>query len=138
MIDQEDYGGIDAYVRQNRLQDKSMAEQRKAKLELAENRQKKGTETAGGDSNAAGQLESGGMSELQKAHHEVEQQLQDEEDELEEDYDPGSEGDSEGSGESSEEEDDDGEDGADDETEDEEYGEDSNGNEADDGDELAE
>src|SRR5699024_11158653 len=38
MIDQADYEGIDeSYVKRNRLQDRSMADARKAKLELAEN-----------------------------------------------------------------------------------------------------
>lgn len=107
MLDQEDYSGIDDYVKRNRLQDRSMAEQRKAKLELAENRAKKGEAAENGDGAAAGGNAGDGMTELERAHVEAEQQLQDEEDEDEEDYDPGSEGDSEGSGASSDEDDDD-------------------------------
>ncbi|KAH6986331.1 hypothetical protein BKA56DRAFT_642386 [Ilyonectria sp. MPI-CAGE-AT-0026] len=121
MLDQEDYGGIDEYIRRNKLQDRSMAEQRKAKLELAENKgPKKGGDAAeNGDAAVADGAEGqGGMSELQKAHLELEQQLDDEEDEDEEDYDPGSEGESEGSGESDDDDDSDDEDDEDDEGED--------------------
>ncbi|KHN94370.1 uncharacterized protein MAM_07799 [Metarhizium album ARSEF 1941] len=121
MLDQQDYRGISDYVARNRLQDRSMAEQRKARLQLAENRgPKKGSgEGEGGDAE--------GGTELEKAQFEAEQQLQNDEDEDEEDYDPGSEGDSEGSGGSSDEGDDDGDgeeygdgDGDDDEDEDDE------------------
>ncbi|OAA45579.1 hypothetical protein NOR_03368 [Metarhizium rileyi] len=104
MLDQQDYGGINDYVKRNRLQDGSMAEQRKAKLQLAENRGPK----KGADDAEAGNVE--GSTELEKAQLEAEQHLQDDEDEDEEDYDPGSEGDSEGSGNSSEEEEEDGND----------------------------
>lgn len=120
MLDQEDYGGIDEYIKRNRLQDRSMAEQRKAKLELAENRgPKKNAEENG----AAAEGEAGqeNMSELQKAQLEAEQELQDEEDEDEEDYDPGSDADSDGSGDSSDDDDDD--DDEDDEEDEEEEGE---------------
>ncbi|KAM0425600.1 hypothetical protein ACHAPT_009131 [Fusarium lateritium] len=120
MLDQEDYGGIDDYIKRKRLQDRSMAEQRKAKLELAENRgPKKNVEENG----AAPDGEAGqdGMSELQKAQLEVEQELQDEEDEDEEDYDPGSDADSDGSGDSSDDDEDD--DDEDDEEDEEEDGE---------------
>lgn len=127
MIDQEDYGTIDEYIKRNRLQDRSMAEQRKAKLELAENRGPKkngeasedATEGAGGD----------GLSELQRAQNELEAQLQDDEDEDEEDYDPGSEGDSEGSGDSDDDDDDDDDDEDEEEEEDGEEGEAENGEE---------
>ncbi|KAL2022184.1 hypothetical protein VTK56DRAFT_6013 [Thermocarpiscus australiensis] len=107
MLDQEDYQAIDdSYVRRHGLADRSMAEQRKAKRQLAENSRK----SAAGDDDANGGEEdegtAGGMSELERAQREAEQRLQDEEDELEEDYDPGSEGDSEGEGGSSEDEDD--------------------------------
>ncbi|CAI4219640.1 unnamed protein product [Parascedosporium putredinis] len=113
MIDQADYGGIDeSYIKKNRLQDRSMAEQRKAKLELAENiRAAKKAGGAEGDevpTNGAEADVTGGMSELEKAQLEAEQALQDDEDEDEEDYDPGSDGESEGSG-SNEEEEEDGE-----------------------------
>ncbi|ORY64506.1 uncharacterized protein BCR38DRAFT_342747 [Pseudomassariella vexata] len=103
MLDQEDYGGInEKYVVPKGLQDRSMADQRKAKQELAENAKggKKGTEGADGANDAVGD---DGLTELQRA----EQQLQDEEDEEEEDYDPGSDDDSEGSGESSDDDEDD-------------------------------
>ncbi|KAL2675725.1 hypothetical protein Neosp_011916 [[Neocosmospora] mangrovei] len=122
MLDQEDYGGIDEYIKRNRLQDRSMAEQRKAKLELAENRGPK--KNAEGNGTAAeGEAGQEGMSELQKAQLEVEQELQDEEDEDEEDYDPGSDADSDGSGDSSDDDDDDDDDEDDEEDEEEEGGE---------------
>ena len=107
MIDQEDYGGIsEKYVIKNGLQDRSMADQRKAKLQLAENAKggKKGAEGAEGEAN--GGAEDDGLTELERAAK-LEQQLQDDEDEKEEDYDPGSDADSDGSGESSEDDDDD-------------------------------
>lgn len=115
MIDQADYEGIDeSYVKRKRLQDQSMAEARKAKLELAEN---KGVKKEGDE----GPEEQ--VSALEEAQREDEQRLQDEEDEEEEDYDPGSDGDSDGSGSSSEEDDED-EEGDDEEGEgDEEEGE---------------
>ncbi|KAF3070653.1 hypothetical protein GL218_00534 [Daldinia childiae] len=107
MLDQEDYGGINQdYVMRHRLQDRSMADQRKAKRELAENAKGK-KEAEGEGEDADGQAVEDGMTELERAQMEAEQQLQDEEDEDEEDYDPGSEGESEGSGTSSEEDDDD-------------------------------
>ncbi|ROT38267.1 Rtt106-domain-containing protein [Sodiomyces alkalinus F11] len=112
MLDQEDYRGIDeAYVRRNGLQDRSMAEQRRAKMELAENMRngKKG----GGDEGDAAPNAGDGLTELERAQAEEEQRLQDEEDEEEEDYDPGSEGDSEGEGETSDEGDAEGDDDAD-------------------------
>jgi len=128
MLDQEDYSGIDDYIKTHRLQDRSMAEQRKAKLELAENRgPKKNGEEAGDDAPAEA-----GISELAKAQLDAEQALQDEEDEDEEDYDPGSDADSDGSGESDDDDDD-----SDDDDEDEEDEEDAEG-EAEDGDEQAE
>lgn len=114
MLDQEDYQGIDeTYVRRHGLADRSMAEQRKAKRELAENNKK----PAAGDDTAAAGGDADGLTELERAQQEEEQRLQDEEDELEEDYDPGSEGESEGSGESSDDEDDEAQD-EDDEDED--------------------
>ncbi|TPX12933.1 uncharacterized protein E0L32_006578 [Thyridium curvatum] len=109
MIDQEDYGVIDEkYVKRHALQDRSMADKRKAKRELAENAKdgkKKGEAGGeeGADGGAAGEPDDG-LTELQRA----EQALQDEEDEDEEDYDPGSDGDSDGSGTDSDEDDDDG------------------------------
>jgi Histone chaperone Rttp106-like len=97
MLDQEDFAGIDGFVKRHGLQDKSMAEQRKAKR-LNVNVVKDE------DGNVIGNAEAG---ELEKAAIEAEQEAVDLEDEEEEDYDPGSEGDSEGSGSSSEEEDED-------------------------------
>lgn len=121
MLDQEDFSGIDEYVKRNRLQDRSMAEQRKAKLELAENRgpKKNGDDAENGETVANGHVGADGMTELQRAHAEAEQELQDDEDEDEEDYDPGSEGESEGSGTSDDDDDDDDEDDEDDEEEEE-------------------
>lgn len=90
MLDQEDFAGIDAFVKRHGLMDKSMAEQRKAKR-LNVNVVKDA------EGNVVGNAEAG---ELERAAQEAE----DEEDEEEEDYDPGSEGESEGEGSSSEEE----------------------------------
>ena len=123
MIDQQDYNNINGYVAEHDLQDRSMAEQRRGKIQLAENKAKKGAngEEANGDS-AAGN----GTSELAKAQEELEQGLQDDEDEDEEDYDPGSDGESEGSGSSSEEDSDDDDqdgEGGEEDDEDEEMGE---------------
>ncbi|KAI1869520.1 hypothetical protein JX265_006610 [Neoarthrinium moseri] len=102
MLDQEDYGGINEnYVMRKGLQDRSLADQRKAKKELAENAKGKKGDAANGDAN--GDAEDDGLTELQRA----EQQLEDEEDEDEEDYDPGSERESEGSGSDSDDDDDD-------------------------------
>ncbi|KAK1623361.1 hypothetical protein BDP81DRAFT_454479 [Colletotrichum phormii] len=112
MLDQEDYGGIDeSYVKRHGLQDRSMAEQRKAKMELTENLKKKGVDA---DAGANGEADANGMTELEKAHLEAEQALQEDEDEDEEDYDPGSEGESEGSGSSDDDDDDDDDDDEDD------------------------
>jgi hypothetical protein len=112
MLDQEDFGGIDGFVKRHGLQDKSMAEQRKAKR-LNVNVVKDE------DGNVIGNAEAG---ELEKAAQEAEQEAVDEEDEDEEDYDPGSEGESEGSGSSSEEEEEDGDGGGEVEEEGEEEG----------------
>ncbi|KAK3388753.1 hypothetical protein B0T20DRAFT_364534 [Sordaria brevicollis] len=112
MLDQEDYAGIDqSYVRRHGLADRSMAEQRKAKKQLAENAKKgaNGEEGGEGAEGGAAGAEDDGLTELERAQREEEQRLQDEEDEEEEDYDPGSDGESEGSGSSSEEDDEDGE-----------------------------
>ncbi|KAH7312731.1 hypothetical protein B0I35DRAFT_481163 [Stachybotrys elegans] len=124
MLDQQDYGGIDSYVKLNHLQDRSMAEQRKGKLQLAENKNpKKPAEGEDDGDGANAQAADDGLTELQRAEMEAEQQLQDDEDEDEEDYDPGSEGESEGSGSSSDEDDDDDDDDTEgDEEEEEEEG----------------
>ena len=124
MIDQEDYAGINEdYVMRKRLQDRSMADQRKAKLELAENAKAAGA-GAGGDADVKAEDE--GLTEMEKAAK-LEQQLQDEEDEDEEDYDPGSDDESDGSGGTSsdddEDDEDDEDDGEDDGEEDDDMGE---------------
>jgi hypothetical protein len=127
MLDQQDYGGIDDYVKANRLQDRSMAEQRKGKLQLAENKAKKGAENGVATDGANGEAGDDGLTELERAQRDLEQQAQDDEDEEEEDYDPGSDGESEGSGSSSDDDDDDdqedGEGGEDDEEDEEVEGE---------------
>ncbi|KAI0013166.1 hypothetical protein F4779DRAFT_439197 [Xylariaceae sp. FL0662B] len=107
MLDQEDYEGINEnYVMRHGLQNRSMADQRKAKRELAENAKgKKGPGGEGDDAN--GHAGEDGMTELEKAQIEAGQLLPDDDSEDEEDYDPGSEGESEGSGTSSDEDDDD-------------------------------
>lgn len=93
MLDQADFNGIDGFVKRHGLQDKSMAEQRKAKrLNVNVVKDEEG--------NVVGNAEAG---ELEKAGMEAEQAAMDEEDEEEEDYDPGSEGESEGSGTSEDE-----------------------------------
>lgn len=91
MIDQEDYPGIDMYIKRNRLNDASMAEVRRAKM-----------------------FKVNGEGGEEDAGH-LEQAMVDAEDEEEEDYVPGQEeeGEDEESGNESEEEDDD--DGDDDE-----------------------
>ncbi|EKD12435.1 negative regulator of DNA transposition protein [Drepanopeziza brunnea f. sp. 'multigermtubi' MB_m1] len=101
MLDQEDFVGIGNFVKRHGLQDKSMAEQRKAKrLNINAVKDEDGNIIDSEESN-----------ELEKAATEAEQAAMDEEDEDEEDYDPGSEGESEGSGSSSEEDDSDDEGG---------------------------
>ncbi|KAI1076360.1 hypothetical protein F5B20DRAFT_322465 [Whalleya microplaca] len=107
MIDQEDYEGINEnYVMRLGLQNRSMADQRKAKRELAENAKgKKGAAGEGDDANGHGGEDD--LTELEKAQLEVAQQLLEDDSEDEEDYDPGSEGESEGSGISSDDDDDD-------------------------------
>ncbi|KAJ5996591.1 hypothetical protein N7522_008251 [Penicillium canescens] len=91
MVDQDNFSGIDAYIKRHGLQDASLAEARRAKVY---NVNKTGEDPAAPTAEGTGE----GESELQKAQRE----LEDQEDEEEEDYDPGSD-DSEGSGSSSEE-----------------------------------
>ncbi|OGE58027.1 hypothetical protein PENARI_c001G03331 [Penicillium arizonense] len=91
MVDQDNFSGIDAYIKRHGLQDASLAEARRAKVY---NVNKTGEDLAAPTAEGTGE----GESELQKAQRE----LEDQEDEEEEDYDPGSD-DSEGSGSSSEE-----------------------------------
>lgn len=132
MLDQEDYQGIDeTYVRRQGLQDRSMAERRKAKRQLAENarggKRQNGGDTvdgdddivADGDEDGHGGDAADGMTALERANFDAEQLLQDDEDELEEDYEPGSDDDG-GSGSSSEEEGDEEEEDAEEYDEDEE------------------
>lgn len=124
MIDQEDYQGIDeTYVRRHGLNNRSMAEGRKARRQLRENA-KGGMVPPGAaaDGGANGTAAGGGGQDDDMAALERAEQLleEDEEDEEEEDYDPGSEGDSEGEGDSSSEgegddDDDDDEEGEEDE-----------------------
>jgi hypothetical protein len=133
MLDQQDYGGIDSYIKVNGLQDRSMAEQRKAKLQLAENKVKKG----GDDENTANGGAVDDKTELEKAQLEVELALQDDEDEDEEDYDPGSDGDSEGSGDSSDDDDDDDDDDDEEDEEEDEAENAGNQDEEDEGEEEA-
>ncbi|KAJ5123362.1 hypothetical protein N7448_009459 [Penicillium atrosanguineum] len=94
MIDQENFGGIDEYIKRHGLQDSSLAEARRAKVYNV-NAPKNTEEAAAAEATGAEE-----ESELQKAQRELEDQ-EDEEDE--EDYDPGSDGESEGSGSSSDE-----------------------------------
>lgn len=99
MIDQEDFAGIDAYVKRHGLQDSSMAEARKAKrLGINTVKNEDGEKVDVGDEN-----------ELKKAEAALEHNDEEDEDDEDEgtdgeDFDPGSEGESEGSGTSSEEE----------------------------------
>ncbi|KAL1888708.1 hypothetical protein Cpir12675_006073 [Ceratocystis pirilliformis] len=146
MIDQQDYQGIDElYVKKNGLQDRSMAEQRKAKLELAENA--KAVKNDGGDDGSEDvemtQADEDAtvamnpalkhMTALERAEWEEEQRLQDEEDEEEEDYNPESGDDSDGSGESNDEDSDDMDSDANDDDDDDD--DDEEGDEEGDGDE---
>ncbi|KAI2642344.1 hypothetical protein GGS21DRAFT_487201 [Xylaria nigripes] len=118
MLDQDDYNGINEnYVVRHKLQDRSLADQRRAKRELVENtRVQKGAEE--GEQDGHNGVGGDDVTELQRAQQEAEQKLQDEEDENEEDYDPGSDGDSDGSGTTSEEDDDDDDDDDDEDGED--------------------
>ncbi|KAJ2907163.1 hypothetical protein MKZ38_007678 [Zalerion maritima] len=115
MIDQADYPGIDEkYVKRKGLQDQSLAEQRKAKKELAEN--EKGSKKSGDDEMVVDgeEANANGRTILEQAQWEEEQRLQDEEDEDEEDYDPGNDGESEGSGSDDDDDEDDDDDDDDD------------------------
>ena len=109
MIDQADFASIDEYIKRHRLQDASMAEQRRAK-KLNINGVKTEASSAAA-ANAAGDEEE---SELAKASRAAEANGplgdgdgdEDEEEEDDENFDPGSEGESEGSGDESEEDED--------------------------------
>lgn len=94
MLDQEDFGDIDAYVKRHGLQDASMADQRKAK--------RLGINTVKGEDGS--KVDVGDSGELQKAELELGDELLDDDEGTEgEDYDPGTDGESEGSGSSSDE-----------------------------------
>ena len=120
MVDQADFVGIDAWVRKHRLNDLSMAEQRRAKMGNMLARSRDDGLNGNGIKGEEGQPDQTGPNrrkqderyepgELERAARQAEQELQDQEDEEEEDYDPGSEGDSEGEGGSSEDEEEGGE-----------------------------
>ena len=96
MLDQEDFSGIDEYVKRHGLNDASMAAERRAK---AYNINKVKPAETNGEAVAGGVDNDNGQTELQRA----EQHLQDEEDEEEEDYEA-SGGESDGEGEYSEDE----------------------------------
>ncbi|KAL8996417.1 MAG: hypothetical protein Q9169_004065 [Polycauliona sp. 2 TL-2023] len=101
MIDQADFGGIDAYIKRHNLQDASMAELRRA--------QKYNVNGMGKNEGSEGAAEGDGQEEgeLQKAQREAED-VEDEDEEEDENFDPGTEGESEGSGSGSEEEEEEG------------------------------
>jgi len=96
MVDQADFAGIDAYIKRHRLQDASMAEQRRAKKYNVNGVKSEADQDEG--ENEPG--------ELHKAALEADNAAQDDDDDEEDDvnFDPGSEGESEGSGTSDEEE----------------------------------
>lgn len=97
MVDQSNFDGIDAYIKRHRLQDASMADQRRAKrLGINDARGENGTHSAAEEE----------IGHLEKAAREAEE-LEDEDSEEDENFDPGSEGESEGSGSSSNEEEED-------------------------------
>ncbi|KAI0999768.1 hypothetical protein K3495_g8430 [Podosphaera aphanis] len=107
MLDQEDYDNISSYVKRHGLLDRSMAEQRKAKM-LNINTVKDEAGVVIGNVEA-GELAKANMSadavDLGTGHQGIGGgDYDDEDDEDEEDYDPGSAGESEGSGSSSEDE----------------------------------
>lgn len=113
MLDQEDFAGIDAYVKRHGLLDRSMAEQRKAKKANV-------NVVKDEEGNVVGALEAGELLKAGLGGQQEDEEF-DEEDEEEEDYDPGSEGESEGEGSStSEEEDGEGGEGGDDDDDEEE------------------
>ncbi|KAK5937898.1 hypothetical protein PMZ80_010027 [Knufia obscura] len=85
MIDQQDFAGIDAYVKGHQLQDASLADARRAK--------KAGKAGRAAEANGGDDAEDDGRTELEKAQ----QEMEDEEDEMEEDYDPEEEDDGSGS-----------------------------------------
>jgi hypothetical protein len=122
MVDQEDFDGIDGFVKRNSLMDGSLAEARRARVYEVNKVKNENGETVGTEE--AGELAKAGLG----ADTEMEApELGDEDDEESEgeDYDPGSEGDSEGEGSSSDE--DSGEEGEDAEDDDDEEDEEEEG-----------
>jgi len=105
MIDQEEYAGIDTYIKKNRLNDASMAEARRAKKHNVNGKEGEDGEDAGN---------------LQKAFEELE-------DEEEEDYVPDKGKDDDGSGSDDSEEDDEDEDDEDEGDDDDNMGSDDEG-----------
>ncbi|KAI5359772.1 hypothetical protein Slin14017_G093330 [Septoria linicola] len=99
MLDQADFAGIDEYVKRHGLNDASMAAERRAKAYNVNKEKKDANGDTNGSADASGVGEDG-LTELQRA----EQELQDQEDEEEEDY-VESGGESDGEGEDSDEED---------------------------------
>ena len=100
MLDQQDFTGIDGYIKRHGLNDASLAASRRAQRYNVNSKPPKGSQADGMDG-ANGQAgDEDGEGELAKA----ERELQDAEDEEEEDFDPGSGGESDGSGSDSEEE----------------------------------
>ena len=104
MLDQEDFAGIDEYVKRHGLNDASLAAGRRAR-EYGVNKEKEKKEEGGAEGDVVG-VGAGedGLTELQRA----EMVLQDQEDEEEEDYEA-SGGESDGEGEGSEVESEEGE-----------------------------
>jgi hypothetical protein len=97
MVDQDDFAGIDAYIKRHGLNDASLTASRRAKVYNVNAKRGAAAAEVGAEAPETGAnagVENGeGESELQKA----EMMLQDEEDDLEEDYVDGEEEDEEGS-----------------------------------------
>ncbi|KAG8527910.1 uncharacterized protein KY384_006826 [Bacidia gigantensis] len=94
MVDQADFAGIDEYVKRRGLQDKSLADERRAR--------KFNVNGVKGENGAGEDGEGDGEGELEKAAKDVEAQDGEEDEEDDENFDPGSEGESEGEGDTSE------------------------------------
>lgn len=106
MLDQEDFENINTYVKRYGLIDRSMAEQRKARLLHINSKKDKGGKVVASVefSELSKANLDGEMTDVDTGHGSTEQRDDEDEDEDEEDYDPGSEGESEGSGSSSDDE----------------------------------
>ena len=99
MIDQEDFSGVDAYVKRHRLHDASMAEARRASV----------AKQVEAESKVGANGQTIKVEDAAEDHANDDNEDEDEDEgEDGEDYDPGSEGESEGSGTSDSEDDDDG------------------------------